>query len=251
MGITATFLPLCRARLKASMDDQPNQHEPVRGGSAETGTNQDPDLLTVSQAYDYLISAGLPRSKKTIRKWCRLNHVEWKEIAVPGGAKWLITKSSLETRVAEERLIDASLAVATSTNQSEQVRTDTSANPSGPVRDDALVEVLKEQLTHEREARLAAGTKNRDLIDKYHEISLASAQMGIEIGKGMQEQARLRRLAVRSESGSGRSIEMTAGSRIIEARPSEELRDDRAAETDDDDRNVDNPDPELGSHPVQ
>jgi len=227
------------------MDDQANQREPVRDGTLQIGMNPEPELLTVSQAYDYLISEGLPRSKKTIRKWCRLNHVEWKEIAVPGGAKWLITRSSLETRIAEERLIDASLMQETTTNPSEQVRTDTGSNPSAPVRDDALVEMLKEQLTHEREARTAAESKNRELIDKYHEISLASAQMGVEIGKGMQEQARTRRLAVRSDSSASRSIELSAGSRIFETGNTKEQRPDKTTDSGSDDRDVDNPDPKF------
>ena len=233
------------------MEDDTNQHEPVRDEPSQTGANPDPALLTVSQAYDYLISEGLPRSKKTIRKWCRLDHVEWKEIAVPGGAKWLVTKSSLDARIAEERMIDASLTQATSANRSEQGPVQTSANPSVPVRDDALVEVLKEQLAHERDARMAAEAKSRELIDKYHEISLASARMGIEIGKGMQEQARTRRLVVRSESASGRTIKFTAGSRIMEAGLTDEARPNGTSNAEGRDREVDNPDPASGGYPVQ
>jgi len=233
------------------MDDQTNQHESVRASISQTGANPGPALLTVSQAYDYLISEGLPRSKKTIRKWCRFDHVEWKEIAIPGGAKWLITRSSLDARIAEERLIDASLTHETGANPSEGGRADTGANPFAPVRDDALVVVLKEQLAHERAARTAAETKNRELFDKYHEISLASTRMGIEIGKGMQEQARARRLAVRSETGSGRSIEFAAGPRILEAAPPEEPRSEGTAGPAGHDRAGDNPDPALGNGPVQ
>ena len=230
------------------MENEANQHEPVGPGPSETGSNH--DLLTVSQAYDYLIAEGLPRSKKTIRKWCRLKHVDWKEIAVPGGAKWLITRSSLDARVAEERLIDASLARDTGANRHEQARTDTDANLSAPVRDDAIIEVLKEQLAHERDARTAAEAKNRELIDKYHEISLASAQMGIEIGKGMQEHARMRRLAVQSESGSGRSLEISTDSRIVETRQGEESRLEEPADIADAHRDGDNPAPGLGSDAV-
>ena len=229
MGITATSLLRHNGRLNASMNDQTNQHEPVRAEPSQSNANQEPDLLTVSQAYEYLIRENLPRSKKTIRKWCRLNHVDWKEISVPGGAKWLITKSSLNARIAEERLIDASLTQETGPNPSAQGRTDTGANPSEPVRDDALVEVLKEQLAHEREARTEAESKNRALIDKYHEISLASTQMGIEIGKGLQEQARARRLAVHSESDAERSVEIVARSTSLEARQAQDLHSDRPA----------------------
>jgi hypothetical protein len=205
------------------MNENPaNPGEPVRHDPPETGSN--PDLLTVSQAYDYLIAQGLPRSKKTIRKWCRQNHVEWKEIAVPGGAKWLITRSSLDARIAEERQIDASLTQETGTDLSGQDRTGPDAHPSEPVRDDALVEFLREQLVHEREARTAAEAKTRELIDKYHEISLASTRMGIEIGKGMQEQARVRRLAVRNETEAGKLIELSTGSGTPNALNGDEAR---------------------------
>lgn len=111
-----------------------------------------------------------------------------------------------------------------------------------------LIEVLKEQLTHERDARTAAEAKNRELIDKYHEISLASAQMGVEIGKGMQEQARARRLAVQSESDSGRSIKIAAGPGILEAGHAEEPRAEGTEDADNYDSKLDNPDPTPGSH---
>ena len=171
------------------MSSHPNPSEPV---SPEQPNLPSP-LLTVSQAYEHLIVKGLPRSKKTIRKWCRLGHVEKTQNVIPGGAKWLIVKSSLDARIAEERLIDASLS------------REMGSNPSAPVRDDELVEVLKQQLLHERDARKATEEQNRDLIRMYHEIALASTQVGIEIGKGMQEQGKARQLGVDDEPSSNRS----------------------------------------------
>ena len=95
------------------MDKQTNQPEPGSPGASEAGPNTASPLLTVSQAYEYLITEGLPRSKKTIRKWCRLNHVDKKQNVIPGGPKWFITRSSIDARIAEERLIDASLSQET------------------------------------------------------------------------------------------------------------------------------------------
>jgi hypothetical protein len=217
------------------MDQHTNQGDPVPENGPRNGP-PGPELLTVSQAYDYLISEGLPRSKKTIRKWCRHNHVEWKEFAVPGGAKWLITRSSLEARVSEERLIDASLTKETAATRFEPVRPDTSADPSGPARNDALVTLLREQLTHERKARTTAEEKNRELIDNYHEISLASAQMGIEIGKGLQIQASTRRLTGRSKSDVARSVDIATGSRVLDGANPPNLPSDAPTNPDDDDR---------------
>jgi hypothetical protein len=189
------------------METNTNPFEP-RPDVAEGPLNAAfPSLLTVNQASDYLRSKNLPRSKKTIRKWCRLNHVDKSENTIPGGPKWLITKPSLDAKIAEERLIDASLKQETGTNPSEPVRTQTTANPSEPVRSNELVDVLKDQLAHERRMRSSAEKKNETLLNMYHEISMTAGQAGIEIGRGMAEQARARQLN-------------TDGRPVVEAPPS-------------------------------
>ena len=205
LGINPASPPRGYGTLLASMDEQTNQFEPGLTEGSEPELVPVPDLLTVSQAYEYLITKSLPRSKKTIRKWCRLNHVERKQNVIPGGSKWLITKSSLDARIAEERLIDASLTKETGSNQSAPGSVRTGSNPSAPVRDDELVKVLKQQLVHERDVRKATEENYGDLVKMYHEISMASTQVGIEIGKGMQEQGRARQLEGDGEPGSNRS----------------------------------------------
>jgi hypothetical protein len=168
------------------------EHIPVQTGSRADAIDH-PALLTVSQAYEYLIVVGLPRSKKTIRKWCRMGHVEKKQNVIPGGPKWLILRTSLDARVAEERFIDGSLSRETGTNPPEPVPEPTHSDRSAAVRDDELVEILKQQLAHEREARTASEEKNRELLTMYHDIAMASAQVGMEIGKGMQAQLEAKR----------------------------------------------------------
>jgi hypothetical protein len=203
------------------MQNEANQFEPGSVANTEPSNNSLTSLLTVSQAYDYLIAEGLPRSKKTIRKWCRLNHVEKKQNVIQGGPKWLITKTSLDARIAEEKLIDASLSKETGSDRSERVPPQTGANPSRPVRDDELVEVLKQQLAHEREARKATDDKNRELIRMYHEIAMASTQFGIEIGKGMQEQGKARQLGDDTNPGSNRVDREPRKMRTMEAETAE------------------------------
>ena len=61
--------------LLVSMDKQTNQLEPGSTEAAKPSPNTEDPLLTVSQAYEHLMAEGLPRSKKTIRTWGRLNHV--------------------------------------------------------------------------------------------------------------------------------------------------------------------------------
>lgn len=226
------------------------QTDPFEPGSTEelsTNTNPVSPLLTVSQTYEHLIAEGLPRSKKTIRKWCRLNHVEKTQNVIPGGPKWLITQSSLDARIAEERLIDASLTQGTSSNRSEPVAVQTGTNPSAPVRDDELVVVLKQQLVHERNARKATEVKNTDLIRMYHEIAMASTQFGIEIGKGMQEQGKARQLG--DEPGSDRSQGATPMVRTFTPETPEPMQHQHA--TAEDDHDGDNPSPGPGGLPVQ
>ena len=106
--------------------------------------------------------------------------------------------------------------------------------------------MLKQQLAHEREARQATEEKNRDLITMYHEISLASTQLGIEIGKGMQEQGKARQLGRDSEPGSNRSesIVRTVPVTSVEFPPKSEA--DTPAP-----RNGDNPDPGFEGHTIQ
>jgi hypothetical protein len=223
------------------MENDLDQYEPGSTDTSNASPNQVPPLLTVSQAYEYLIAGDLPRSKKTIRKWCRLNHVEKKQNTIPGGPKWLITKSSLDTKIAEERLIDASLKHETGANQSELVSPHTHTNPSAPVRDDELIDVLKEQLTHEREARKAAEEKNSELLTKYHEISIASTKVGIEIGKGMQEQGKARQLASGAETGSNHSQDSASSARATDAEIHDASDRDRNASTGGNGQAVDNP----------
>ena len=195
------------------MDILPNPLEPGSPTDLNNCSTPTTSLLTVNQTYEYLIAEGLPRSKKTIRKWCRLNHVEKTQNVIAGGPKWLITRSSLDARIAEERLIGASLTQGTGSHGSEAVPGQTGANPSIQVRDDDLVEMLKQQLDHERNARKAIEDQNRDLIRMYHEISMASTQLGIEISKGMQEQGKARQLE--SERNSSQSHDIAAPARTV------------------------------------
>lgn len=236
--------------LLVSMDQQTDQFEPGSTEGSKTRPDTGSSLLTVGQSYEYLIAEGLPRSKKTIRKWCRLNHVEKKQNVIPGGPKWLITKSSLDARIAEERLIDASLTRDTGSNRSERVPVQTGTNPSAAVRDDELVKVLKQQLVHERDARKATEEKNRDLITMYHEISMASTQFGIEIGKGMQEQGKARQLGADGEPGTERAQGAAPMVRTFMAETEQQPSTPSAATPATKDQDGDNSGPGDGTHPV-
>ena len=147
-------------------------------------------------------------------------------------------------------MIDASLSQETGANRSEPVPVQTGTNSSVPVRDDELVEVLKQQLVHEREGRRATEEKNRELIRMYHEIALASTEVGIEIGKGMQEQGKARQLGVADEPGSNPSRGTASVVRTFTPEtPEKPATPNTAAAAADGDG--DNPGPEPGDLQVQ
>ena len=58
--------------------------------------------LTVDQAALHCHRLGLNRSKKTMRRWAQHGEVEAKKQTMQKGMRWLISQSSLETKIQEE-----------------------------------------------------------------------------------------------------------------------------------------------------
>ena len=81
------------------------------------------EWLTVDQAYAACLDAGLDRTKKTIRQWCRQEHVDCQKQITPTGERWMIDKASLVTKIRLELEF-----------QQTQEQVQTSAYPSEPVR---------------------------------------------------------------------------------------------------------------------
>lgn len=96
--------------------------------------------ITVDEAFVECQQAGLNRTKKTIRSWCRHEHVEGKKQTTPTGERWMLEATSLQVKIKSELdFLMQSDEVLQRSNQGEQVRTEdtpvqTSANPSEPVR---------------------------------------------------------------------------------------------------------------------
>lgn len=168
----------------------------VRTGSVErdsAGSNRFPALLTVGQASQYLHAQGLDRTTKTIRKWCRLEHVETKSNTIPGGPKWLIVRTSLDAKIEEEKVIEAALKQKTGSHPFEPVRPQTSSNQSEPVYDNQLVQTLAQQII-EKDKQLA-NAHSREIEptkiiasqnEKHHELARDMAQLGITIGNALR-----------------------------------------------------------------
>ena len=58
--------------------------------------------LTVDDAYLKCLEEGLSRTKKTIRQWCRQDHVECQKRTTPNGEAWMIDASSLQVKISSE-----------------------------------------------------------------------------------------------------------------------------------------------------
>jgi hypothetical protein len=92
----------------------------------ETHENYAParEWLTVDQAFLACQEAGLDRTKKTIRSWCRHEHVESLKQTTPTGERWMVEKSSLAVKIRSELEFQQYQAeVRTSSNPSEPVQT--------------------------------------------------------------------------------------------------------------------------------
>lgn len=105
--------------------------------------NEQPrEWLTVDQAYAACLDAGLDRTKKTIRQWCRQEHVDCQKQTTPTGERWMIDKASLATKIRLElEFQQTQEPVQTSAHMSEPVRT--SADSYEPVHTGANI---KEQI---------------------------------------------------------------------------------------------------------
>lgn len=116
-------------------------------------TNDQPrEWLTVDQAYSACLGAGLDRTKKTIRQWCRQEHVDCQKQTTPTGERWMIDKASLATKIRLElEFQQTQEQVQTSTHPSEPVRTTdepvrTSADPYEPVHTGTHEQEQSEQI---------------------------------------------------------------------------------------------------------
>ena len=81
---------------------------------------QTPKWLTIDQAYLLCQEHELPRTKKTIRQWCRQNHVTGQKQTTQNGERWVLDEASLLVKIEAEKQMLASMAqVQAGSNPSE------------------------------------------------------------------------------------------------------------------------------------
>src|ERR687884_706749 len=72
------------------MDDQPR---PV-------ATSPDDYSLSIEDAVALYARAGLPRTPRTIQRYCANNHLDCRRVEIPYGEKYLITPASVAKHIA-------------------------------------------------------------------------------------------------------------------------------------------------------
>lgn len=121
---------------------------------------QTPKWLTIDQAYLLCQEHELPRTKKTIRQWCRQNHVTGQKQTTQNGERWVLDEASLLVKIEAEKQMRASMAqVQTGADQFGQVRTST----------DSSEPVLAEQIS-ELESKVRSLEIDKAVRDKHVEF---------------------------------------------------------------------------------
>ena len=90
---------------------------------------QTPKWLTIDQAYLLCQEHELPRTKKTIRQWCRQNHVTGQKQTTQNGERWVLDEASLLVKIeAEKQMLASMMQVQTGSNPSEPLSGNTFHN---------------------------------------------------------------------------------------------------------------------------
>src|SRR5712692_207949 len=91
-------------------------------------TTPDSDFtLTIEEAVERYARAGLPRTPRSVQRYCAKGHLECRRIETAFGEKYLISPSSIDKHIA---YIEEVRPVATGRDESRQVATDAAAQKS-------------------------------------------------------------------------------------------------------------------------
>jgi hypothetical protein len=105
-------------------DDQPRQAPPTSPDlSRQVATSPDSDFtLSIDDALERYARAGLPRTPRSVQRYCAKGHLDCRRIETPFGEKYLISPASIDKHIA---YIEEVRPVATSRDESRQVATST------------------------------------------------------------------------------------------------------------------------------
>ena len=93
--------------------------------SRQVATSPDSDFtLTIDEALERYSRAGLPRTPRSIQRYCAKGHLDCRRIETSFGEKYLISPASIDKHIA---YIEEVRPVATGRDEPRQVATDVAA----------------------------------------------------------------------------------------------------------------------------
>src|SRR5712691_3934500 len=96
--------------------------------SRHVATSPDSDFtLTIEEALERYARAGLPRTPRSIQRYCAKGHLDCRRIETPFGEKYLISPPSIDKHIA---YIEEVRPIATGRDQPRQVATNVAAQTS-------------------------------------------------------------------------------------------------------------------------
>src|ERR1700674_3074661 len=96
--------------------------------SRQVATSPDTDfILSIDEALELYARAGLPRTPRSIQRYCAKGHLDCRRIETPFGEKYLISPPSVDRHIA---YIEEVRPVVTGHAQPRQVATDGAAQMS-------------------------------------------------------------------------------------------------------------------------
>lgn len=122
--------------------------------SRQVATSPDSDFtLTIDEALERYSRAGLPRTPRSVQRYCAKGHLDCRRIETSFGEKYLISPSSIAKHIA---YIEEVRPVATGRDEPRQVATDVAAQDShdGPRQEAPTSSDLSRQVATEFVERL-------------------------------------------------------------------------------------------------
>src|SRR5205807_2488487 len=96
--------------------------------SRQVATSDDSEFtLSIDEAVERYARAGLPRTPRSIQRYCAKGHLDCRRIETEFGEKWLIARGSVDTHIA---YVEEVRQVATGRGLSRPVATDLAPPPS-------------------------------------------------------------------------------------------------------------------------
>ena len=138
-------------------------------------TNEQTRWVTADQAFQICHEHDLPRTKKTIRQWCRQGHVEAQKQTTPTGERWVLDEASLLVKIEAEKQMQAQFAPM-----------QRGANPSEPLQDNDFQNRMSEPVRPSAHTSEPVHT-GADPSEQVRVEALESKLRSLEIDKAVRD----------------------------------------------------------------